>query len=321
MYQPTTRLLTVLEMLQARPSLTGAELARRLEVDGRTVRRYVMMLQDMGIPIEAAHGRHGGYRLRPGFKLPPLMLTEDEALAVMLGLLAARRLGLAATAPATEGALAKIERVLPLAVGERIRALEETIGFSQRPAYAVPAATSTLLALGSAAQRQRRVWLRYRDAASVESEREFDPYGLVFHYGRWYAVGLDHRRAEMRSFRVDRIQAVEPRDQRFQRPADFDSVDYLGRTLAALPWGAEIEVRLETSLEEARSRLPAHAGNLEQTPEGVLLRTQSDDMRMAARYLVGMGWPFRVIRPAELREEVRTLASELARDSLSAVEA
>src|ERR687891_436879 len=118
MYQPTTRLLTVLELLQARPYLTGADLARRLEVDGRTVRRYVMMLQDMGIPVEANHGRYGGYRLRPGYKLPPLMFTEEEALAVTLGLLAARRIGLALTAPAVEGALAKIDRVLPIAVGE-----------------------------------------------------------------------------------------------------------------------------------------------------------------------------------------------------------
>src|SRR5262245_25315554 len=144
MYQPTTRLLTVLELLQARPYLSGAELARRLEVDGRTVRRYVMMLQDMGIPVEATHGRHGGYRLRPGFKLPPLMFTEEEALAVTLGLLGARQMGLAATAPATEGALAKIERVLPLAVGERISGLQETIGFTQRAAHPAPAAGETL---------------------------------------------------------------------------------------------------------------------------------------------------------------------------------
>src|SRR5688572_27793164 len=161
MYQPTTRLLTVLELLQARPYLSGAELARRLEVDGRTVRRYVMMLQDMGIPVEATHGRHGGYQLRPGYKLPPLLFTEEEALAITLGLLAARRLGLTATAPATEGALAKIERVLPVAVGARIRALEETIGFTQRAFQPAPADSDILLTLGSATQYQRRVWLRY----------------------------------------------------------------------------------------------------------------------------------------------------------------
>src|SRR6266566_4808550 len=113
MYQPTTRLRTVLELLQARPSLSGAELARRLEVDGRTVRRYVMMLQDVGIPVEATHGRNGGYRLRPGFKLPPLLFTEEEATAIMLGLLASSWLEIGQSSLAIEGALAKVSRVLP----------------------------------------------------------------------------------------------------------------------------------------------------------------------------------------------------------------
>src|SRR2546430_539200 len=137
MYQPTTRLLTVLELLQARPSLSGAELARRLEVDGRTVRRYVMMLQDVGIPVEATHGRNGGYRLRPGFKLPPLLFTEEEALAVTLGLLAAHKLGLAVAAPAVEGALAKGGRALPTAFRGRVHAADETpvFEFSRPPLY------------------------------------------------------------------------------------------------------------------------------------------------------------------------------------------
>src|SRR3990170_4068749 len=97
-YHPTTRVLTVLELLQARGRLSGPEIAERLEVDLRTVRRYVTMLQDLGIPVEAERGRHGGYRLRPGFRMPPLVFTDEEALAVMLGLLAARQLGLATTA-------------------------------------------------------------------------------------------------------------------------------------------------------------------------------------------------------------------------------
>ncbi len=311
MYQPTTRLLTVLELLQARPSLSGAELARRLEVDGRTVRRYVMMLQDMGIPVEATHGRYGAYRLRPGFKLPPLLFTEEEALAVTLGLLAARRVGLTAAAPATEGALAKIGRVLPEAVARRIRALEETISFSQRAPNVAPAAGDILLTLSVAVQYRRRVWLRYRDAAGIESEREFDPYGVVFHYGRWYLVGRDQRSDEIRSFRVDRVLVAEDRDAVFERPEPFDAVEHLALTLAAFPWGVEIEVLLETSLAEARARLPADAATIEAAPGGVLLRTHVDDFRMAAHHLAGLGWPFAVLRPDELRDEVQRLATQL----------
>src|SRR6266480_2083303 len=129
MYFPATRVLTVLELLQSRQRISGPELAERLEVDTRTVRRYIMMLQDLGVPVEAERGRYGSYRLRPGFKLPPLMFTDDEALALTLGLLAARKMGLAVAAPAVEGALAKIERVLPTTLRTRVQAVEETLIF------------------------------------------------------------------------------------------------------------------------------------------------------------------------------------------------
>ena len=127
MYHPTTRVLTVLELLQAHRQMSGPRLAERLEVDVRSVRRYITMLQDLGIPIEAERGRYGNYRLMRGFKLPPLMLTEDEALALTLGLLVAKRLGLTIAAPAVEGALAKIDRVLPEALRERVQAVQETL--------------------------------------------------------------------------------------------------------------------------------------------------------------------------------------------------
>src|SRR5216683_5548602 len=120
-YRPTARVLTVLELLQSHGRLTGAELARRLEVDIRTVRNYVETLTDLGIPVMAERGRYGAYRLRPGYKLPPLFFNEEEAFALTLGLLVSRQLGLTATAPAVEGTLAKIERVLP----EQVRRSEE----------------------------------------------------------------------------------------------------------------------------------------------------------------------------------------------------
>src|SRR3954462_12812019 len=156
MYHPTTRVLTVLELLQAHESISGPNLAARLEVNIRTVRHYITLLQDLGIPIEAERGRQGGYRLRPGFKLPPLMFTEDEALALTLGLLAARRLGLAGggaaraggappggavAAPAVEGALAKVERVMPDALRARVQALQETLVIDGSVPYNAPTGT------------------------------------------------------------------------------------------------------------------------------------------------------------------------------------
>src|SRR3954467_2995142 len=127
MYSPTTRVLTVLELLQSRHRVTGAEIAERLEVHIRTVRRYIATLEELGMPVAAERGRYGAYRLMPGFKLPPLMLNEEEALATTVGLLAARRLGLGGTAAGVEGGIVKLERVLPLPLRERVRAVEETL--------------------------------------------------------------------------------------------------------------------------------------------------------------------------------------------------
>src|SRR5213592_4831337 len=122
-YRPTARVLAVLELLQAHGRMTGPELARRLEVEVRTIRNYIETLQDLGIPVEAERGRYGAYRLRPGFKLPPMMFTDDEAIALTLGLLLSRRLGITSETPAAEGALAKIERVLPPAVRDQVSAV------------------------------------------------------------------------------------------------------------------------------------------------------------------------------------------------------
>src|SRR5436305_3091893 len=142
MYFPTTRVLTILEMLQSHVSMSGPELAERLEVNTRTVRRYITMLQDLGIPVEAERGRYGAYRLRPGFKLPPLIFTEDEALALTLSLLLARQSGLATTAPAVAGVLAKVERVLPATTRARVQAVEQTVVFASGASQATPPAAT-----------------------------------------------------------------------------------------------------------------------------------------------------------------------------------
>jgi predicted DNA-binding transcriptional regulator YafY len=187
-YRPTARVLTVLELLQSHGRMTGPELARRLEVNVRTVRDYIAMLGDLGIPVEAERGRYGAYRLRPGFKLPPLMFTEDEALALTLSLLMAREHGLAQTAPSFEGVLAKIERVLPASTRERIQAVEQTMVFESSFSPVAPSIAAVMMA-SAAVQSQHRVRLRYRSAHAEVTERLFDPYGVVEHEGFWYTIG------------------------------------------------------------------------------------------------------------------------------------
>jgi predicted DNA-binding transcriptional regulator YafY len=321
MYFPTTRVLTVLELLQSRGQMSGPELASRLEVDARTVRRYITMLQDLGIPVEAERGRYGAYRLRPGFKLPPLLFTDDEALALTLGLLVSRKMGLTAAAPAVEGALAKVERVLPQVLRERIQAVQDTIVLDIPPARTNPS-HEIVVTLSEAAGHSRRVQLGYRAyEAEEETTRPFDPYGLVYRPGYWYTVGYCHLRSSLRIFRLDRIRRVELRDETFVRPADFDCLTHVVQSISQVPATWFVEVLLEINLEEARRIVPPTLAQLEQTPAGVRLTCYVEELDWIAYKLVGLDCPLVVKQPAELREELLRLAERtagLARRSLSA---
>jgi len=270
-YRPTARVLTVLALLQSHGRMTGAQLARRLEVDIRTVRNYVETLIDLGIPVEAERGRYGAYRLAPGFKLPPLLFSEDEALALTLGLKAARRMGLALTAPAVEGALAKVERVLPGSLRTRVQAVEEAVLLHLAPPRDLPA-QALVLTLSTAVQEQRQVLLRHRSAQGEETERRFDPYGLVYRAGRWYAAGHCHLREAVRVFRLDRIQQATLWDEPFTRPAEFDPLACVLRTLAEQPGAWRVCVVLKTTIERAEHLLPAGMATLEETREGAQAR-------------------------------------------------
>lgn len=310
MYHPTTRVLTVLELLQSRERLSGPELAARLEVNARTARRYITMLQDMGIPIEAERGRYGAYRLRPGFKLPPLMFSDEEALAVTLGLLAARRLGLAVAAPAVEGALAKIERVLPPALRERLQAVQASLVLDLARSEASPS-SATVVEMSRAAQAGRRVSMRYSNERGAETERALDPYGIVFRQGRWYVVGYCHLRQALRLFRLDRVTELQVGDEPFTRPEGFDAAAFVVQSLASIPNTWEVEVLLRAPLDEARRRISPVFGTLEECEGGVLLRAHGDHLSWMARELVATGLRLRVLRPEALREELRQLAQRV----------
>jgi predicted DNA-binding transcriptional regulator YafY len=312
MASPTSRLLELLELLQARPLTTGREIADRLEVDARTVRRYVGVLQGLGIPVEGQRGVGGGYRIRPGYRLPPLMLDNEEAVAVVLGLLATRESGRDGAPDAVAGALTKINRVLPSTLRRQVEALEETLDFTTS-AGSAPADAALVLLLADAIRRRRRLHTAYRSFSGEESERELSPYGLVVHSGCWYVVAHDHKRDDLRTFRVDRMWRTTLAEGSFVPPPDgFDSVAHLTRSLAGVPWRWRVEVLLDLPIDEAARRIPPTLAELAELADGTLLRTRVNSLDWMASVLAGLGCGFTIREPDELRASVRALAERLA---------
>jgi predicted DNA-binding transcriptional regulator YafY len=301
----TDRVLQLLEALQDRPSATGPELARALGVDVRTVRRDIVSLRDLGIPVEGERGRGGSYRIRPGYRVPPLMFTTSEAAAVALGLLAARRLGLQ-----TDAALAKVRRTLPDRVRLSVESLEHTLGFTGEVENAPPDG-ETLLTIAEAIRRTRRVQARYTDSAGVETARELSPYGLVAHSGRWYVAAFDHLRGDLRSLRADRFARVQITGKAQPPPPGFDAVASVSRSLARVPWTHEIEVVLHTDLATASRRFPPTLAELEPQGDHTILRLRADSLDWAAGLLAAAGCDFTVTHPDALKAALRRLANRL----------
>jgi predicted DNA-binding transcriptional regulator YafY len=312
MYHPTTRVLAVLELLQTHGRMSGADMAARLAVDSRTLRRYIVTLEEMGIPIVTERGRHGGYALIAGFKLPPMMFTDDEALALSVGLLAARSLGFSEAAPAVASAQAKLERIMPANLKKRVRAVDETVRLDMVRSSA-PADSDTLVTLSSAALAQQRVYMHYRAPDGRDSERDFDAYGLAFYCGCWYVLGMCHLRKSMRSFRLDRIVRVETRPVSFARPPGFDALKQLRESMAGMQRTHAIEVLLKTDLKNAASHFFEALGVFEQVEDGVVLRCHTDHLDWFAAHLAGMHFDFEVRAPAALRTSLAELGQRLLR--------
>lgn len=299
------RVLALLEALQDRPSATGPELAERLGVDVRTVRRDIVALRDLGIPVEGERGRGGSYRLRPGYRVPPLMFTAGEAGTVALGLMAACHLGLH-----TDAALAKVQRVLPDRIRLGVESIKHTLGFIG-DLQAAPPDPEALLAVSEAVRRARRIHARYTDSAGVETARDLSPYGLVAYNGRWYVPAFDHLRGDLRALRADRLALVAIGDPTDPPPDGFDPVAFVSRSLARVPWAHEVEVVLHTDLETARRRFPPTLAELEPHGDGTLLRLRADSLDWAAGLLASAGCDFTVHHPDGLRAALGRLAARL----------
>lgn len=307
---PTSRVLALLEILQALPRASAAELAQRLDVTPRTVRRYIVQLQQLGVPIDAERGCDGGYRLRAGYKLPPLMFSADEALGLAVGLRAAAQLGLADLLPAVASTQAKLERVMPRELRRRLADAEHTLAFD----FARPhtrGAGPALQALSAAAHAQQTVQLHYTARDGGATQRAVDVYGVAWRAGAWYAVGHCHLRGGLRSFRLDRVQQVQPLPRSFGRPADFDVLGWLRHTIATLPRTHRVEVLLHAGREQALEAVPPYLGELLEHAQGMLLHAEADDLDWVARELCRLPCSFTVLAPQALRDALCGHATRL----------
>jgi predicted DNA-binding transcriptional regulator YafY len=292
--------------------MSGAELAGRIEVNIRTLRRYIIMLQDLGIPIEAERGRNGAYVLSAGFKLPPMMFTNEEALALTVGLISARRLNLADADRAVESALAKLERVMPLELKGRVRALTETVTLDGKTGSSTPPGEEVLSLMSGAAQLQQRVHLHYRPSQGEPTERDFDPYGLTYYLNKWYVVGYCHLRKDLRSFRLDRISQVKELHEDFERPVGFDPLAHMMQAIATLPRQYAFELFLKTDIVTAQREVFDVLGVLEPCEGGVIMRGSVEDLDWLARQISIFSFDFFVREPAELRAELKKHSAKIA---------
>ena len=312
MYYSTSRVMAVLDLLQSHGRMRGEDLAARLEVDVRTVRRYTMILRERGIPVEMKRGRHGGYSLPAGYR-QPLALTKEEALAITYGLLGAGRQAMGLNERDAARALKKVTRVLPASTRALIGSLDGAVTFATpRPAIGASDAPEPLDAVAQAIQTRRRLHLHYRAQTGERTERKIDPYQIVYRQGRWYVVGHCHLRDDLRVFRLDCIKHMRTLDETFV-PQPVDSVAAVEQAIARVPWRWEFAVLADAPLETLRSRMPATVATLHPQAEGtVLLRGFADDLDILACTLAGLRCPLVLLRPDELRESVRSLAARLS---------
>lgn len=314
MTETASRLLELLSLLQARRDWSGAELADRLEVSRRTIRRDIERLRDLGYPVESVTGPAGGYRLRAGTAMPPLLLDDDEAIAIAVGLGTAARASVTGIEETAVGALVKLEQVLPTHLRRRVSALgSATIA----PPVAGPTVDPHHLTVIATACRDREcLRFAYRSREGTDSRREVDPHWLVNLGRRWYLVAWDRHREGWRTFRVDRLSRPSSNGVRFtprKLPAK-DAATYVKQSITGAPNRFEAHVTLHAAANEIASRVPHYWGTIEPIDKTTCrYRTGDDDLGWLAIRIAMLDVELEVHEPPELVERLRALADRLTR--------
>jgi predicted DNA-binding transcriptional regulator YafY len=306
---PAGRLLALLERVQERPGLTAPQLADELGVSERTARRYVATLQDLGIPVEANRGKYGGHRLRPGFRMPPLMLTTDESVALTLALAAMRGPGADTDGPAGR-ALSKLVRALPSGVGDRVRDVLTAVTPPADGWLASATPDPGLLAvIATGVVEERRCRLRHRSTDGLATVREVNPYGIAVVRGRCYIHGWCHLRQARRTFRMDRIERADLLTRTFRMPKSVDITGAVERSLALARPEWSVSLLFDGSLEEVQRWIPRDLGVCEYVgPHTTRVLSSTSNPDYFVLRISDHPFAMTVEEPAELRAAFRRAA-------------
>ena len=314
MLNTSARLLRLLSLFQARRYWSGADLAGRLEVTARTLRRDVDRLRSLGYPVHSTSGTAGGYQLGAGANLPPLLLDDDEAVAVALGLRTSASGSVGGIEEASVRALLKLEQVLPPRLRQRVAALHGFIEPLRGRGPTVDA--ERLSAIAGACRDHEAIRFLYHDRAGKPSARTVEPHRLVHTGYRWYLVAWDLARKDWRTFRVDRIEGKLKTSTRFmpRKPPGGDFAAFVSKSLASIPYPFRARVTLQAPVEAVTKRVPPSAGVLEAVDQSsCLLHTGSHSLEGLTIHLMLLGVDFHVHEPPELIDHLRRLAERLGR--------
>jgi predicted DNA-binding transcriptional regulator YafY len=313
MLETSARLLRLLSLFQGRRYWSGPDLADRLEVTSRTLRRDVDKLRTLGYPTHSTPGTEGGYQLGAGTEMPPLLLDDEEAVAVAMGLRWAATGSIAGVEEASMRALLKIEQILPPRLGRRVAALQSVVLTSSGPSAAVDA--RTLSTIAGACREHETLRFRYRDKNGVASARSVEPHRLVNTWRRWYLVAWDVDRKDWRTFRVDRMErCASAAGVRFiqREPPARDLAAYV--TQSGVNARCRAKLKLFAPAAVMAERLPPSMGLLEPIDErSCFYETGSSSYESLALHVALVGADFEIVEPVELVEQVRRLAERYRR--------
>ncbi|KIQ66582.1 transcriptional regulator [Kitasatospora griseola] len=311
MITTSARLLRLVSLLSTRPSWTCGELAERLTVTERTVRRDIARLRELGYGVESDPGPWGGYRLRAGSRVPPLILDEEEALAVAVGLREAALSGVLGGDQAALSALLKLRQVLPPRIAERLGELDTALVHTPRTGEP-PLAPGQLLELAAACRGGERSRLTYRDRQGKATVRDVDPYRLVSTGRHWYFVARDVARDQWRTFRADRVGRIRPTGHPVDITDPPDPALLVADSLGRASYPLHVTIRLPLPLDRARELIPPTVGtHRPDGPDATVAEIGGPDADGLARYLLGLATPLRVLAPDEVRDALLRRTREL----------